>query len=284
MRAADSGAAGAAFDRISGQGPPHDLEVGLDRPVERAEPPFRPGPELGPDAVAEVVRDPPGPGLHAGVHLVQELPDGGVVVGPDRRQEAHPSTVALELAVERLRVPGVQSQGEGNAPGELQEPVDDLPRVLEPAEVHERNAAEADDPDELLDEPPPLGDEVEYPPHHGGAEHVVAERHPRGVGQYEREGDAAARLLHHLGEHRAGQVEPDHRHPRLVKGKRDEAGPHPDFKTAPSPVELRSQQLHGRLFRLGEECAGPVVELGSAVEPDRARTRVGGRWHQAGPS
>src|SRR5437773_11866622 len=89
VRAADSGRPPRRRQDIgSGQvvRSPQDLEVGLDRPLQRAEPPLRPGPELGPDAAADLVGDPPGPRMHTGVHLVQELADGGVVVGPDRRQ------------------------------------------------------------------------------------------------------------------------------------------------------------------------------------------------------
>ena len=219
--------------------------------------------------------------MHAGVHLVQELPDGGLVVGRDRRQQARPGTVALELAVERGRISGVEPHRERDASDELQEPVDDRPRVLEPAEVHERGSAGADDPNELLDEPLPLGDEVEHPPDDGAAERIVAKRHPGRVGQDEREGDGAARLLHQLGQHRVGQVEPHHRHARPVERERDETGPHSDLQAAPPSGELGSQQLDGRPLGLGEERAGPVVELGGTVEPDRARTHARGRSHGA---
>src|SRR6266540_2295351 len=245
---------------------PQDLKVGLHRPLQRAESRRSPSPELGTHAVPDVVRDPPGPGVHPGVHLVQELPDGGVVVGRDRRQQARPSPVAFELAVERGWVPGVEPHSERDASCELQEPVDDPPRVIEPTEAHERGSAGADDAIELLDEPLPLGDEVEHPPDDGAAERTVAERHPGGVGQDEREGDGAARLLHQLGQHRPGQVEPDHRHARAVQGERDESGPHSDLQAAPPSCELTSQQLDGGPFRLRGERTRPVVELGRPIE------------------
>jgi hypothetical protein len=107
---------------------------------------------------------------------------------------------------------------------------------------------------------------MEHPPHHGGAERVVAERHPGGVGHDEREGDGSALLLHQLGQHRAGQVEPDHRHAGSVEGKRDEAGPYAHLQAATPSGELGSQQLDGRPLRLGEERSGAVVKLGGAVE------------------
>src|SRR6266508_3300601 len=94
---------GAGTAGGSGQvvGSPQDPEVGLDWPPQRAESPLRPGPKLGPNAAPNLVWDPPRPGMHAGFYVVQQLPDGGVVVGRDRRQQARHGPVALELAVER---------------------------------------------------------------------------------------------------------------------------------------------------------------------------------------